>query len=113
MAESELKKKAKLIHVPTDDAEINQMFRSVGEPICLYGEQKLDRIERLKKLLATIGDIKQYQQQKEEATKLKELDVMPSFPFLFCDFDNVIIMHCCFHFSLYRNKHGITLVQIH
>ncbi|GAU89697.1 hypothetical protein RvY_02214 [Ramazzottius varieornatus] len=74
MAESELKKKAKLIHVPTDDAEINQMFRSVGEPICLHGEQKLDRIERLKKLLAVIGDIRQYQQQKEEEKSRKELD---------------------------------------
>ncbi|XP_055344030.1 U4/U6 small nuclear ribonucleoprotein Prp4-like [Paramacrobiotus metropolitanus] len=74
LAEFERRKRARQINVPTDDIEIQIQLRAIGEPICLFGEDKQDRRERLRKLLSVIGDIQQFQKQKEEDRKRKELD---------------------------------------
>lgn len=75
LAEFERRKRAKTINVPTDDTEIQIQLRAIGEPICLFGEDKQDRRERLRKFLSIIGDIQQFQKQKEDDRSRKELDV--------------------------------------
>ncbi|KAL7062898.1 hypothetical protein AAHC03_01616 [Spirometra sp. Aus1] len=51
----ELKKKARLIQVSTDDMEVRHYLRQLGEPICLFAEDPADRRERLRILLAISG----------------------------------------------------------
>ncbi|KAM7541129.1 hypothetical protein Aperf_G00000022815 [Anoplocephala perfoliata] len=51
----ELKKKARLIQVSTEDIEVKYYLRQLGEPICLFGEDAADRRERLRLLLAISG----------------------------------------------------------
>nr|CDS27839.1 U4:U6 small nuclear ribonucleoprotein Prp4 [Hymenolepis microstoma] len=51
----ELKKKARLIQVSTEDQEVRYYLRQLGEPICLFGEDAADRRERLRLLLAISG----------------------------------------------------------
>ncbi|VDD76836.1 unnamed protein product [Mesocestoides corti] len=51
----ELKKKARLIQVSTEDTEVKYYLRQLGEPICLFGEDGADRRERLRMLLAVTG----------------------------------------------------------
>ncbi|VDK36410.1 unnamed protein product [Taenia asiatica] len=51
----ELKKKARLIQVSTEDIEVKYYLRQLGEPICLFGEDGADRRERLRMFLAVSG----------------------------------------------------------
>jgi len=47
-------------------------LRSLGEPICFFGERPEDRRERLRDLLSRIGDLeakKEAEQKKEESIK--------------------------------------------
>ena len=37
--------------LPTSDREVKERLRSVNEPICLFGEGKAERRERLKRIL--------------------------------------------------------------
>ena len=51
----ERKKRARLIHVSTDDNAVKQDLRHLGEPICLFGEGPADRRSRLRDLLSRLG----------------------------------------------------------
>ncbi|CAL8106283.1 unnamed protein product [Calicophoron daubneyi] len=51
----ELRKKARLIQVSTEDSEVKAYLRQLGEPICLFGEDGADRRERLRMILAVSG----------------------------------------------------------
>ncbi|EPS40903.1 hypothetical protein H072_5217 [Dactylellina haptotyla CBS 200.50] len=46
------KKRAAAITVPTDDTRVRLKLRELGEPITLFGEEKSDRRDRLRALLA-------------------------------------------------------------
>ncbi|KAF3909121.1 Beta-TrCP [Orbilia brochopaga] len=46
------KKRAAAITVPTDDGRVRAKLREMGEPITLFGEEKSDRRDRLRALLA-------------------------------------------------------------
>ncbi|KAF3251767.1 hypothetical protein TWF192_004724 [Orbilia oligospora] len=46
------KKRAAAITVPTDDNRVRAKLRELGEPITLFGEEKSDRRDRLRALLA-------------------------------------------------------------
>ena len=46
--EFERRKRARLINVSTDDAEVKKNLRDLGEPICLFGEGPADRRNRLR-----------------------------------------------------------------
>ncbi len=48
----ELKNVANNIAVPTDDLAVKEKLKEFGEPICYYGEDKGDRRDRLKNLMA-------------------------------------------------------------
>lgn len=50
--EFERRKKARQVNVSTDDNEVRQNLRQLGEPICLFGEGPLERRSRLRDLLA-------------------------------------------------------------
>ncbi|XP_076314876.1 U4-U6 small nuclear riboprotein factor 60K [Tachypleus tridentatus] len=78
LEEFERRKKARQINVSTDDAEVKATLRQLDEPICLFGEGPADRRERLRQLLAKLGedavkkkkeeDQKQEEKEKEEET---------------------------------------------
>ncbi|KAK6978386.1 U4/U6 small nuclear ribonucleoprotein Prp4 [Biomphalaria glabrata] len=70
LAEFEKRKRARTIQVSTDDSEIRANLRQLGEPICLFGEGPAERRERLRKLLAELG---QSALKKKKEEKLKEL----------------------------------------
>ncbi|KAJ8300409.1 hypothetical protein KUTeg_021928 [Tegillarca granosa] len=77
IAELEKRKRARQIQVSTDDVEVKATLRKIGEPICkfgLFGEGPADRRDRLRKLLAQIGEdaIKQKKQEEIEQKKKKE-----------------------------------------
>lgn len=65
LEEFERRKKARQINVSTDDSEVKKNLRQLGEPICLFGEGPADRRNRLRELLASLG---------EDAIKKKEED---------------------------------------
>jgi len=52
LRELEVKQRQRAMVVPAKDEEVKLALRSLGEPICLFGERPLDRRERLKRLLA-------------------------------------------------------------
>ncbi|QDZ18106.1 U4/U6 small nuclear ribonucleoprotein PRP4-like protein [Chloropicon primus] len=49
--EFELKRRSKSIVVPTNDGQVRQLLRSLGEPITLFGEREVDRRDRLRGIL--------------------------------------------------------------
>ncbi|XP_058796104.1 U4/U6 small nuclear ribonucleoprotein Prp4 isoform X2 [Phymastichus coffea] len=65
LEEFERRKKARQINVSTDDSQVKKDLRHLGEPVCLFGEGPADRRNRLKELLASLG---------EDAIKKKEDD---------------------------------------
>ena len=56
--EFERRKRARLINVSTDDAEVKKNLRDLGEPICLFGEGPADRRNRLRlmELFSQLGE---------------------------------------------------------
>ncbi|XP_077986471.1 U4/U6 small nuclear ribonucleoprotein Prp4-like [Glandiceps talaboti] len=67
LAEFERRKRARQILVSTDDAEVKIKLRELGEPICLFGEGPADRRERLRQLLASLGEGHTLVDKKEPA----------------------------------------------
>ncbi|XP_071801847.1 U4/U6 small nuclear ribonucleoprotein Prp4-like [Asterias amurensis] len=72
LAEFERRKKLRQITVSTDDAVVKAQLRQRGAPICLFGEDKADRRERLRQLLAVAGDDDFSRHQIEEIAKEKK-----------------------------------------
>lgn len=64
LAEFERKKQIRQIHVTTDDDEVRRRLRSYGQPITLFGEGPADRRDRLREMVAELG---------EEATKSNKI----------------------------------------
>jgi len=56
LEEFERRKKVRAINVSTNDAEVKADLRSLGEPICLFGEGPADRRNRLRELLGRLGE---------------------------------------------------------
>ncbi|XP_058059445.1 U4/U6 small nuclear ribonucleoprotein Prp4 [Anopheles bellator] len=56
LEEFERRKKARLIHVSTDDDEVKSALRKLNEPICYFGEGPAERRLRLKDLLSALGE---------------------------------------------------------
>ncbi|KAL4445403.1 hypothetical protein ABPG77_011228 [Micractinium sp. CCAP 211/92] len=56
MREIELRRKMKATVVPTADSEVRRMLRQLGEPITLFGEREMERRDRLRQLLAHMGE---------------------------------------------------------
>ncbi|XP_055523977.1 U4/U6 small nuclear ribonucleoprotein Prp4 [Wyeomyia smithii] len=56
LEEFERKKKARQIHVSTDDTEVKKNLRALNEPICYFGEGPAERRIRLKELLSALGE---------------------------------------------------------
>jgi len=52
LEELERKKRLRLMKVSTDDVEVKKDLRTLGEPICFFGEGPADRRERLKEVLS-------------------------------------------------------------
>uniref|UniRef100_A0A069DUW1 Putative u4/u6 small nuclear ribonucleoprotein prp4 n=1 Tax=Panstrongylus megistus TaxID=65343 RepID=A0A069DUW1_9HEMI len=70
--EFERRKKARQVNVSTDDNEVRQNLRQLGEPICLFGEGPLERRSRLRDLLARLGEDAIQKKQEEEEERLKQ-----------------------------------------
>lgn len=50
--ELQRRKRARMMNVSTDDEEVKKDLRTLGEPICYFGEGPADRRERLKEVLS-------------------------------------------------------------
>lgn len=74
LAEFERRKKARQIHVSTDDSEVKANLRHLGEPICLFGEGPAERRERLRQLLAILGEDAIKQRRGDLSQDLKKKD---------------------------------------
>ncbi|KAG0379455.1 hypothetical protein BGX24_000341 [Mortierella sp. AD032] len=48
----ERKKRARTLAVPTDDKKVREKLRELGEPVCLFAEDNMDRRNRLRHLMA-------------------------------------------------------------
>ncbi|CAI2318638.1 unnamed protein product [Caenorhabditis sp. 36 PRJEB53466] len=55
-AEFERRKRARTLTLPTDDVQVKLKLRALNQPICLFGEDALDRRERLRALLSTMSE---------------------------------------------------------
>merc|ERR1719312_1021627 len=56
LEEFERRKRVRAINVSTNDIEVKGDLRSLGEPICLFGEGPADRRNRLRELLGRLGE---------------------------------------------------------
>ncbi|XP_046433071.1 U4/U6 small nuclear ribonucleoprotein Prp4 [Neodiprion virginianus] len=76
LEEFERRKKARQINVSTDDSEVKNNLRQLGEPICLFGEGPADRRSRLRELLASLGEdaIKKKHEDEERPLHQTERD---------------------------------------
>ncbi|XP_064650294.1 U4/U6 small nuclear ribonucleoprotein Prp4-like isoform X2 [Lineus longissimus] len=72
LEEFEKRKRARQIQVSTDDGEVKVNLRKYGEPICLFGEGPADRRERLRQLLASLGEDVWKKKEAEEKKKEKK-----------------------------------------
>ena len=89
LAEFERRKRARAIAVTVDDGEIKEQLRKFDQPICewqqkklnrnliwfvsgLFGEGPADRRERLRNLLADLGEKAFQEVNKDESSALKE-----------------------------------------
>ncbi|XP_071490179.1 U4/U6 small nuclear ribonucleoprotein Prp4-like [Diadema antillarum] len=71
LAEFERRRKARQITVSTDDSEVKAQLRKYGEPICLFGEGPAERRERLRHLLAALGEMADQDKQAKKASREK------------------------------------------
>lgn len=74
LAEFQKRKRARQIQVSTDDSEVKATLRQLGEPICVFGEGPAERRERLKQLLAVLGEDAVKQRKAEQQQQLKKRD---------------------------------------
>lgn len=64
LQEFERKRRARQMHVPTDDKEVGAQLRIHGAPFCLFGEGPAERRDRLKDLLSRLTAEEQQQGQQ-------------------------------------------------
>ncbi|XP_033122534.1 U4/U6 small nuclear ribonucleoprotein Prp4-like [Anneissia japonica] len=74
LAEFARRKRARTLHVSTDDSMVKAKLREIGEPICLFAEDAADRRERLRQKLSQVGltEFKGIRQEAEKEKKQKE-----------------------------------------
>ncbi|RWS07423.1 U4/U6 small nuclear ribonucleoprotein Prp4-like protein [Dinothrombium tinctorium] len=72
LEEFERKKKVRQITVSVDDVEVRAHLREINEPICLFGEGPADRRERLRQLLAKLGQDAIRKKKNEDESEDKE-----------------------------------------
>ncbi|XP_074599181.1 U4-U6 small nuclear riboprotein factor 60K [Brevipalpus obovatus] len=72
LEEFEKKRRARQIPVTVDDIEVKTHLREVGEPICLFGEGPADRRERLRQILAKLGQFTIKKAKEEEKAELEK-----------------------------------------
>ena len=56
LAEFDRRRRARTLTLPTDDIQVKLMLRRLNKPICLFGEDILDRRERLRTLLSQLNE---------------------------------------------------------
>lgn len=74
LAEFERRKKIRSITVSTDDSQVKAQLRKYGEPICLFGEGPADRRNRLRQLIAEVGETNLEQRKQEKGENVKKGD---------------------------------------
>ncbi len=72
LEEFERRKRARLINVSTDDAEVKKDLRQLGEPICLFGEGPAERRNRLRDLLSQLGEDAIRKKKAEDDERIRE-----------------------------------------
>uniref|UniRef100_A0A915BQY1 Pre-mRNA processing factor 4 (PRP4)-like domain-containing protein n=2 Tax=Parascaris univalens TaxID=6257 RepID=A0A915BQY1_PARUN len=76
MAEFERRRRARTLTLPTDDGHVKLLLRKLNEPICLFGEDKLDRKERLRTILSTMpeDEVTRILHSSDEAEQVQQRD---------------------------------------
>ncbi|XP_059081473.1 U4/U6 small nuclear ribonucleoprotein Prp4-like [Tigriopus californicus] len=72
LEEFERRKRARLIHVSTDDAQVKKDLRALGQPICFFGEGPAERRNRLRDLLSQLGEDAIQKRKEAEEARAKE-----------------------------------------
>eukprot|EP00095_Tigriopus_kingsejongensis_P004353 snap_masked-scaffold57_size444674-processed-gene-0.3 protein:Tk04353 transcript:snap_masked-scaffold57_size444674-processed-gene-0.3-mRNA-1 annotation:"u4 u6 small nuclear ribonucleoprotein" len=72
LEEFERRKRARLINVSTDDAQVKKDLRALGRPICYFGEGPAERRHRLRDLLSQLGEDAIQKRQEAEDARAKE-----------------------------------------
>uniref|UniRef100_A0A915J9B0 Pre-mRNA processing factor 4 (PRP4)-like domain-containing protein n=1 Tax=Romanomermis culicivorax TaxID=13658 RepID=A0A915J9B0_ROMCU len=72
LAEFERRKRARQMTLPTDDGEIKLMLRQLDQPICLFGEDKPDRRERLRTFLSMLDEEEAQRILRKEDPKVEK-----------------------------------------
>lgn len=72
LEEFERRKRARQIHVSTDDEQVKKNLRQLCEPICLFGEGPADRRSRLRDLLSKLGEDAIQRKQEEEESRMQQ-----------------------------------------
>ncbi|CAN0389594.1 unnamed protein product [Lampetra fluviatilis] len=77
LAEFERRKRARLINVSTDDAEVKVALRKLAEPASLFGEGPAERRERLRNILSVVGQdaLKKSKREEEERAQKKKQEL--------------------------------------
>ncbi|KAF9425025.1 hypothetical protein BGZ94_007901 [Podila epigama] len=60
-------KRARSLAVPTDDKKVREKLREMGEPVCLFGEDNMDRRARLRQLMARDTGLKEVDEKMASA----------------------------------------------
>lgn len=72
LEEFERRKRARMINVSTDDAEVKKDLRALDEPICLFGEGPAERRNRLRELLSQLGEDAIKKKRAEDEERIRE-----------------------------------------
>ncbi|GAA5857440.1 hypothetical protein JCM8547_009274 [Rhodosporidiobolus lusitaniae] len=76
LSELDRKKLARKIALPTNDGQVRQLLRELGEPITLFGEGPADRRDRLRELIAKArlekGEAMEVDEEEEESSDEEE-----------------------------------------
>lgn len=72
LEEFERRKRARLINVSTDDKEVRNDLRALGEPMCLFGEGPAERRSRLRDLLSQLGEDAIRRKKQEDDERIRE-----------------------------------------
>ncbi|CAD5235364.1 unnamed protein product [Bursaphelenchus xylophilus] len=72
LAEFDRRRKARNLMVPTDDERVKYLLRKISEPICLFGEDVLDRRERLRNFLSRLTDEQVFAVLQDDETEKQE-----------------------------------------
>ena len=69
-----VEKKMTEVTVPSDDKEVMKMLRKLNQPICLFGEDAFDRVQRLRRYIVDNNFISDFVTEEEEIKEIPKFE---------------------------------------